>query len=745
MIDKKLRDKSIQFFPFLFFLLLTYLISYKVIGGVISIGDFPYYWPLSSIDSFSVWSTSYLGYSKASTMFGTQIFSSIPYLLSMMGLSAESISYLHNYGLIYTCSLVYYFIAKKISGNVLLAYFIGLFIILNNFVLEHLLVFPGVIFYSLIVYGITLYICYEIYLHGLNLKRIISIVLLSFFHLHPFYFFINLLFLFIFSLFYSATHWRVYSKKYLLGCLFILLSGVVAIQSYWLAPFIKNIFLSSSSQVYGGGGTQSAIFSGYFQSITYVNLFSLYHYPGTLGVKMHGSALQSFFYFYLLCLVIFLYIKDEFKNKKWIAFLFLNLFLFFNLALGAKSQLTGTGWIYLYENFPAFGFFRSFSRFIILYFVLFIFLFIFLFKDWKSRYKNYVLSVVIFLLLAANTIFFSGDFGGFITSAKVPKEYVAVNEKYFQGDESQYNILTLPNVPYESYSWFLTDQRGTTGERISQSLYFRENFFSKPAAYNRYAINLDARSNFLKSFFTYNEGLLSSSNFDQVVDTLNVRYVLIQKDLINILKDNAPVSVEKYLDYLNQDDAFVLKEDNASFALYENKDYLPVASMRDMRFMKVNDAKYILSIKNLKNTESLSFLQSYNEQWKLYLETDSNDKDCDSVKYYENTQTTECKPAEGRVNRGDLSYLYRKTIFNDTHTIYNQYANGWEIDSDYIKKNFPKDAYTVNPDGSIDLELTLYFNPQSYFYLGLIVSGIALVGCLGYLGYIGIIKRRKTE
>lgn len=30
--------------------------------------------------------------------------------------------------------------------------------------------------------------------------------------------------------------------------------------------------------------------------------------------------------------------------------------------------------------------------------------------------------------------------------------------------------------------------------------------------------------------------------------------------------------------------------------------------------------------------------------------------------------------------------------------------------------------YIENLDGSIDVELTLYFKPQSYFYLGIIVS-----------------------
>ncbi len=51
--------------------------------------------------------------------------------------------------------------------------------------------------------------------------------------------------------------------------------------------------------------------------------------------------------------------------------------------------------------------------------------------------------------------------------------------------------------------------------------------------------------------------------------------------------------------------------------------------------------------------------------------------------------------------------------------------------------------YKENPDGSIDLELTLYFKPQSYFYLGIIISGTTLILCLSYLGYTFYRQRKR--
>jgi hypothetical protein len=51
-----------------------------------------------------------------------------------------------------------------------------------------------------------------------------------------------------------------------------------------------------------------------------------------------------------------------------------------------------------------------------------------------------------------------------------------------------------------------------------------------------------------------------------------------------------------------------------------------------------------------------------------------------------------------------------------------------------------------NLDGSYDITGTLYFKPQSYMYLGLIISGSTLIIIFGYLGFIGFNSlKRKYE
>jgi Ca2+-dependent lipid-binding protein len=81
----------------------------------------------------------------------------------------------------------------------------------------------------------------------------------------------------------------------------------------------------------------------------------------------------------------------------------------------------------------------------------------------------------------------------------------------------------------------------------------------------------------------------------------------------------------------------------------------------------------------------------------------------------------------------ELVYLWEKPIFDNSHKMINEYANSWTIDPEYIKANYPKDFYKENQDGSIEIEMVLYFQSQSYFYIGLIISGLIFIGGIGYL------------
>ncbi|MFC1644679.1 hypothetical protein ACFL08_01475 [Patescibacteria group bacterium] len=67
------------------------------------------------------------------------------------------------------------------------------------------------------------------------------------------------------------------------------------------------------------------------------------------------------------------------------------------------------------------------------------------------------------------------------------------------------------------------------------------------------------------------------------------------------------------------------------------------------------------------------------------------------------------------------------------HLLANGYANSWVIDVDDLCGE--AGMCQENEDGSYDMEFVVEFWPQRVFYIGLFISGLTLLGCLGYLGY----------
>ena len=138
-------------------------------------------------------------------------------------------------------------------------------------------------------------------------------------------------------------------------------------------------------------------------------------------------------------------------------------------------------------------------------------------------------------------------------------------------------------------------------------------------------------------------------------------------------------------------------------------------------YQEINPTKYKVFLKGIGSNAEVVFAESFHPDWRLYIN---------------NNQTY-----AGYFDFRDIGYLIKASQFGATHHVANDYINGWTINSTYIKQNFDRSYYRENPDGSIDIEMTLFFQPQSYFYLGFIISGVTLIGCLGYLGW-DLMKRR---
>lgn len=211
-----------------------------------------------------------------------------------------------------------------------------------------------------------------------------------------------------------------------------------------------------------------------------------------------------------------------------------------------------------------------------------------------------------------------------------------------------------------------------------------------------------------------------------IFQKMNIKYIILNNNLSNDLK-------QSYLyggDLTNaQDSKFYqiilgkkIRDFGARYSLYEinekfenQKIYITDAlahfpsNFSQIRYKKVTSYKYDIEVKKLKNKEYLVFLDPYHKFWELRFKKDN------------------------------------KLLTKGSHYLSFNYANGWLLNSSYIRENFSRDYYKINSDGSIDLNLVLYFRPQDFFYPATYISILSFITVVGFLLFYSTRKNEKAK
>src|SRR3972149_933175 len=69
---------------------------------------------------------------------------------------------------------------------------------------------------------------------------------------------------------------------------------------------------------------------------------------------------------------------------------------------------------------------------------------------------------------------------------------------------------------------------------------------------------------------------------------------------------------------------------------------------------------------------------------------------------------------------------FKNSLFDSSHTLLNGYANVWKISPKVLLNSAASQNITINKDNSINFTLTIFYQPQSYFNLGIIATTITL-------------------
>lgn len=175
------------------------------------------------------------------------------------------------------------------------------------------------------------------------------------------------------------------------------------------------------------------------------------------------------------------------------------------------------------------------------------------------------------------------------------------------------------------------------------------------------------------------------------------------------------------------------------FFISENTSNTRMRTPHETLFTNTSPVKKLVKVNGASLPYVLSLAESFHPGWKLYLRPVNTAQHCGSVREAASghrgggAKITECADSSLSGNLGELGYLDQKADFDNKHFKLNGYSNGWIVDPAYIKANYSKAYYKENQDGSIDVNVVLYFKPQAYAYAGLAVGGVTSLAALSYL------------
>lgn len=450
--------------------------------------------------------------------------------------------------------------------------------------------------------------------------------------------------------------------------------------------------------------TSNVVFNQTLFGAWYIELskvMSILHF-GWTGGKIVPWAIQPiiprFFFVPILAILGFLVAK---KNKFIPFFAFMAVLGIFLTKQNTLPFPDVYQW--LFDRIPGFNAFRESGKFL-LYVSISYAILTGAFIDWLwQKAKNYktvaiasivtVFIAVLFLWNAKPMI--TGDLASLFVQRDVPKDYILINK--FLSNQTEY---------FRTF-WVPTSSRWS----------YRLNLMP---VINNYNINTENWHTFVKD----NKQIYENKYANQLFDISAIKYVLIP------LEDKA--NDDNFFEYLGKRKNFIDQINKLTYlnkvnigtkkiVVYENKDFRPHMYLtssketiyKNIKYSKIdhkylNPTEYQLNLTNISSPVYLNFSESYHPQWKVRV--------------------------------GEFNWL--KTIGDKNYFMSDKY---------HFKNDAQLNSFLIDPksvcenSSNCNINLTLYFAPQSYVYLGGIISLLTLASLVGGLIIVSVIRFFKTS
>jgi hypothetical protein len=502
----------------------------------------------------------------------------------------------------------------------------------------------------------------------------------------------------------------------------ILISSFItlALCLFWILPIIFGGISTAVATL-----TNRGLFGDFLFDIQRSLTLSMWNWNGGLqNIQFIPQPILWQFWILPIVLVAGFFLKQTYSYRKQILFFWVLSLVGILLTKQSGVPLVSL-YQWLYEHFPGFNLFREASKFYVVTALGYMGLLGYFVASLQKNllHKKIIFYTLIFLLcgifLWNSKPLITGEIVSFSVSKNIPNDYLVLKEI----------ILSDPNfsrtfwVPRYSQWGIITNEH----PRISDASVNDEKWGNYTSLMSGYDV------------LPENEQILDPlkiTNANNLFDNSSIKYVIVP------LQDKAndddffidyggrenPNIRQWYIDQL--DKVTWLKKIDIStkdLVMYENANYRPhiyVTSEQETVYKNLpftttdwqlkDPTKYTVKLNNISKPVFLNFSEAYHQDWKLHL---------------------------GNFNW--FSVLLDKNYFipDSNHFKNDAMLNSFYLDPAQICSG---NKCEKNGDGSYNLELTLYFKPQSYFYLGLIISGTTLVGCFAYLSW-DFVKRRKKD
>ncbi len=534
-----------------------------------------------------------------------------------------------------------------------------------------------------------------------------------------------------------------------------LIRKLILINFSLLPAFLLFVTIMLASIMYFGDyASLVSVVNENFYSLTtnYVNIFSLATDWSLFG-SWRGIPYNVFSAFYanryampfgllpyFLLLYLFFKVRAQENKKIIIAFSILFLLLF-QIMLGMHNPI----YKYLYDHVLIFQVFRNITKFApFLYLALVLLIYLLICNYLKQKNKPFI----IFLFLAGTLIYnipfwyYSGSFFRDRVIENIPSYWHEASAYIENNLDDSSKILMLPaTYILDAYNW--NGKVIQVQGNLLDSLITKRSFRLSEVLVGDRFFQKDANALFVPSQQSVRGLDINYQSLTDFTKKYNLDYILLAKDSIS--EYQRIQDIEKWL----TNSSYKKEAIFGPIEIYRNENnFKPLMGPDNILFSKVDHQKYHVYLKNLHTPQVLSFLETFNQGWNLYIRPNPSTAFCKISGDYDpktkgSPQITECQNTPQVFSITDMTYLWKTALSDRTHQLFNYYANRWTIDPIYIQKNYPSQYYKKNSDGSIDIEFILYFRPQSYFYLGIIVSSLLMMVLVGYVACSVIISKRS--